>query len=93
MPPYSRVPSRPTCSGKPSSQALAPALVDASAAVLGLSTRGCHHLSTRVRVDPLRVGANDQMTYVTYLFGFPVGSFRIRTVLSWLLFHGLDVAL
>jgi NNP family nitrate/nitrite transporter-like MFS transporter len=34
----------------------------------------------------------DQMTYVTYLFGFPVGSFRIRTVVSWFLFHGLDVA-
>jgi NNP family nitrate/nitrite transporter-like MFS transporter len=32
------------------------------------------------------------MTYVTYLFGFPVGSFRIRTVISWLLFHGLDIA-
>jgi hypothetical protein len=32
----------------------------------------------------------DQMTYVTYLFGFPVGSFRIRTVLSWVVFHGLD---
>jgi nitrate/nitrite transporter NarK len=35
---------------------------------------------------------DDQMTYVTYLFGFPVGSFRIRTLVSWLLFHGLDVA-
>ena len=35
---------------------------------------------------------DDQMTYVTYLFGFPAGSFRIRTVVSWLLFHGLDVA-
>jgi hypothetical protein len=35
---------------------------------------------------------DDQMTYVTYLFGFPVGSFRIRTVVSWLLFHGLDVS-
>jgi MFS transporter, NNP family, nitrate/nitrite transporter len=35
---------------------------------------------------------DDQMTYVTYLFGFPVGSFRIRTLFSWLLFHGLDVA-
>ena len=35
---------------------------------------------------------DDQMTYVTYLFGFPVGSFRIRTAFSWLLFHGLDVA-
>ena len=29
---------------------------------------------------------DDQMTYVTYLFGFPAGSFRIRTVVSWLLF-------
>jgi MFS transporter, NNP family, nitrate/nitrite transporter len=34
----------------------------------------------------------DQMAYVTYLFGFPAGSFRIRTATSWLLFHGLDVA-
>ncbi|HET9227842.1 MAG TPA: MFS transporter [Thermoanaerobaculia bacterium] len=34
----------------------------------------------------------DQMTYVTYLFGFPTGSFRIRTLWSWLLFHGLDIA-
>jgi NNP family nitrate/nitrite transporter-like MFS transporter len=32
----------------------------------------------------------DQLTYVTYLFGFPTGSFRIRTVVSWALFHGLD---
>jgi MFS family permease len=36
--------------------------------------------------------ADDQMTYVTYVFGFPVASFRIRTALSWLIFHGLDVA-
>ncbi|MCI0540791.1 MAG: MFS transporter, partial [Verrucomicrobiales bacterium] len=35
---------------------------------------------------------DDQMTYVTYLFGFPVASFRIRTAVSWLLFHGLDIA-
>jgi hypothetical protein len=35
---------------------------------------------------------NDQMTYVTYVFGFPVASFRIRTIVSWLLFHGLDIA-
>lgn len=35
---------------------------------------------------------DDQMTYVTYLFGFPTGSFRVRTVLAWLLFHGLDIA-
>ncbi|HKI01115.1 MAG TPA: MFS transporter [Thermoanaerobaculia bacterium] len=34
----------------------------------------------------------DQMTYVTYIFGFPTGSFRIRTVWSWLIFHGLDFA-
>jgi NNP family nitrate/nitrite transporter-like MFS transporter len=34
----------------------------------------------------------DQMTYITYLFGFPVGSFRIRTIVSWLLFHGLDIS-
>jgi NNP family nitrate/nitrite transporter-like MFS transporter len=39
-----------------------------------------------------RSAGQDQMTYVTYLFGFPAGSFRIRTALSWLLFHGLDVA-
>jgi MFS transporter, NNP family, nitrate/nitrite transporter len=36
--------------------------------------------------------AGDQMTYVTYLFGFPTGAFHIRTVTSWFLFHGLDVA-
>ena len=34
----------------------------------------------------------DQMTYVTYLFGFPTASFRIRTLWSWLVFHGLDLA-
>ena len=34
----------------------------------------------------------DQMTYVSYLFGFPVMSFKIRTVVSWLIFHGLDIA-
>jgi nitrate/nitrite transporter NarK len=35
---------------------------------------------------------SDPRTYVTYLFGFPTMSFRVRTVFSWLLFHGLDVA-
>ena len=35
---------------------------------------------------------NDQMTYVTYVFGFPVMAFKIRTILSWLIFHGLDFA-
>jgi NNP family nitrate/nitrite transporter-like MFS transporter len=39
-----------------------------------------------------RSAPGDQMTYVTYLFGFPMGSFAIRTVTSWFLFHGLDVA-
>jgi len=34
----------------------------------------------------------DPRTYVTYVFGFPTMSFRVRTVFSWLLFHGLDVA-
>jgi nitrate reductase gamma subunit len=35
---------------------------------------------------------DDQMTYVTYLFGFPTASFRIRTIFSWLIFHGLDLS-
>lgn len=35
---------------------------------------------------------DDQMTYVTYVFGFPTMSFAVRTVTSWLIFHGLDVA-
>ncbi|HEY6970658.1 MAG TPA: MFS transporter [Candidatus Angelobacter sp.] len=34
----------------------------------------------------------DQMTYVTYLFGFPMMSFKLRTILSWVIFHGLDFA-
>jgi NNP family nitrate/nitrite transporter-like MFS transporter len=34
----------------------------------------------------------DPRTYVTYVFGFPTMSFRVRTLFSWLLFHGLDVA-
>jgi NNP family nitrate/nitrite transporter-like MFS transporter len=39
-----------------------------------------------------RTPPGDQLTYVTYLFGFPVGSFRLHTVQSWLLFHGLDIS-
>ena len=35
---------------------------------------------------------DDQMIYVPYLFGFPAGEFRIRTLVSSLLFHGLDIA-
>jgi NNP family nitrate/nitrite transporter-like MFS transporter len=39
-----------------------------------------------------RSAPNDQMTYVTYLFGFPMGSFKIRTALSWIIFHALDIS-
>lgn len=35
---------------------------------------------------------NDQSTYVTYLFGFPVGTFPINSVVASLLFHGLDIS-
>jgi len=34
----------------------------------------------------------DQMIYVTYLFGFPVASIQVRTFFSWFIFHGLDIA-
>jgi NNP family nitrate/nitrite transporter-like MFS transporter len=34
----------------------------------------------------------DQMTYVTYVFGFPAGSFRLHTITALLLFHGLDIS-
>ena len=34
----------------------------------------------------------DQLTYVTYLFGFSMGTFRLHTVTAWLLFHGLDIS-
>jgi NNP family nitrate/nitrite transporter-like MFS transporter len=39
-----------------------------------------------------RTAPDDPMRYVTYVFGFPTASFRVRTALSWLVFHGLDVA-
>src|SRR5512142_3199764 len=32
------------------------------------------------------------MTYVAYVFGFSVQTFRLGTPLAWLIFHGLDVA-
>jgi hypothetical protein len=32
------------------------------------------------------------MTYITYVFGFPVSSFPLQTFLAWMIFHGLDVA-
>jgi NNP family nitrate/nitrite transporter-like MFS transporter len=34
----------------------------------------------------------DQLTYVTYLFGFPMGTFRLHTLPAGLLFHGLDIS-
>jgi hypothetical protein len=34
----------------------------------------------------------DQMIYVTYLFGFPAGAFRLDSPIAELLFHGLDVS-
>jgi MFS transporter, NNP family, nitrate/nitrite transporter len=34
----------------------------------------------------------DQMTYVTYVFGFPVASFPLQTFVAWMTFHGLDFA-
>ncbi|NUP98684.1 MAG: MFS transporter, partial [Armatimonadetes bacterium] len=33
---------------------------------------------------------DDQMTYVSYVFGFPTISFKARSLFGWLLFHGLD---
>lgn len=39
-----------------------------------------------------RSSPDNQMVYVVYLFGFRSGTFPIRTVESWLLFHGLDIA-
>ncbi len=36
--------------------------------------------------------ANDQMTYIAHLFGFPVGSFPIHSITAELAFHSLDIA-
>ncbi len=35
---------------------------------------------------------DDQMTYLAYVFGFPAMTFRVRTLISGILFHGLDIA-
>ena len=35
---------------------------------------------------------DDQMTYVTYLFGFPAFRFHLHTFTSAMLFHGLDIS-
>jgi nitrate/nitrite transporter NarK len=34
----------------------------------------------------------DQLTYVTYLFGFPTGTVRLHTLPADILFHGLDIS-
>ena len=34
----------------------------------------------------------DQMTYVTYVFGFPVTSFPLNSIIAEIAFHGLDIA-
>src|SRR5262249_54736363 len=34
----------------------------------------------------------DQLTYLTYVFGFPAGQFRLHTLTALLLFHGLDIS-
>lgn len=39
-----------------------------------------------------RTAPNDQLTYVTYVFGFAMGSFRLHTLTALLLFHGLDIS-
>jgi MFS transporter, NNP family, nitrate/nitrite transporter len=39
-----------------------------------------------------RSAADDQMIYITYLFGFPAGRFAIGSFAAELLFHGLDIA-
>jgi NNP family nitrate/nitrite transporter-like MFS transporter len=39
-----------------------------------------------------RTLANDQMTYVVYVYGFPTLHFGVRSVIAELLFHGLDIA-
>ena len=36
--------------------------------------------------------ATDQMTYVTYVFGFPISSFPLNSIVSEVAFHGLDIA-
>jgi NNP family nitrate/nitrite transporter-like MFS transporter len=36
--------------------------------------------------------ATDQMTYVTYVFGFPVSSFPLNSIIAEIAFHGLDIA-
>ena len=86
-----KTPSR-TLSADVHCEAFTSALVDAPAYFLGLSAGRCDHVSARVWLGHFRSAPDDQMIYVTYLFGFPVGSFKIRTVLSWLIFHGLDIA-
>jgi MFS transporter, NNP family, nitrate/nitrite transporter len=39
-----------------------------------------------------RTAPNDQLTYVTYVFGFRMGAFHLHTLTALLLFHGLDIS-
>jgi NNP family nitrate/nitrite transporter-like MFS transporter len=39
-----------------------------------------------------RTAPGDQLTYVTYVFGFRAGSFHLHTAAAWALFHGLDIS-
>jgi MFS transporter, NNP family, nitrate/nitrite transporter len=39
-----------------------------------------------------RASPGDQLTYVTYLFGFPTFAFPVHSVRALLLFHGLDIS-
>lgn len=35
---------------------------------------------------------DDQMVYITYVFGYPTFRFHLHSLTAWLLFHGLDIA-
>ncbi len=39
-----------------------------------------------------RSAPNDQMTYLTYVFGFPILAFPLRTPVAAVIFHWLDIA-
>jgi hypothetical protein len=77
-----RTPGR-TSSRRPSSPALAAALVDAPAALLGLPAGGRHHLPAGVRLGPLQTPRRgDQLTYVA-TSSASRGSFRSEHALAW----------
>jgi NNP family nitrate/nitrite transporter-like MFS transporter len=39
-----------------------------------------------------RSSPDDQMQYVAYLFGFPAGGFHLHTMISFIVFHMLDIS-